>query len=157
MKTQNAMSAYGSVMGSVGQIAADSGDQQLATIANVVSTTLQGVAQIIAIRQSEAIANVAANALAAPWYLSPGILAAGLATVASIFGSLKGGFGGGGGGGAAVTSIDTRGVQSPTTNRDGMGRSANLQTQNVKVEVVGTIKGKDIALANNQGQKQLRR
>ena len=157
MKTQNAMNAYGSVMGSVGQIAADSGDQQLATIANVVSTTLQGVAQIIAIRQSEAIANVAANALAAPWYLSPGILAAGLATVASIFGSLKGGFGGGGGGGAAVTSIDTRGVQSPTTNRDGMGRSANLQTQNVKVEVVGTIKGKDIALANNQGQKQLKR
>lgn len=155
MQTQNAMNAYGSVMGSVGQIASAMGDSTIATFANVASQVISSVAQMMPALFSQSIGGAVAAGSSLPFPANLAAIAAGVAGVVSAFSGIGGGSASTGGG--ATTSIDTRGIQSPSTNNSNSGRIANAQSQNINVEVTGTIKGKDIALANNQGQKQLAR
>jgi hypothetical protein len=152
-RTTEASMAYGSILGSVGQIAAASGDQQVATMLNVAATTLTAIAAIIPALFAKGTAEAAAAGAGVPFPGNIIAIAAGVAAVASVFSGIGGG--GVSSGGGSVTSIDTRGFTSPTTS-DGSTR-ISTQRQAVDVNVTGTIKGKDIALANNQGQKQLKR
>jgi len=153
LMTQNAMSAYGSVMGSVGQIATAMGDSTIATFANVASQVLSSVAQMIPALFSQSVGSAVASGAALPFPANLAAIASGVAGVVSAFSGIGGGSASSGG---SVTSINTRQFGGPDTNNTSR-RTANTQAQNINVEVTGTIKGKDIALANNQGQKQLKR
>jgi polyhydroxyalkanoate synthesis regulator phasin len=154
LTAQQTQQAYGSILGSVGQIAQASGDSQIATMLNVAATTIQAVATMMPALFASATGKAVESGAALPFPYNIAAIAAGIATVASAFSGIGGG-GGVSSGGGAVTSIDTTGFSSPTTNDS--TRRATTQAQNISVEVTGTIKGKDIALANNQGQKQLKR
>lgn len=153
MQTQNAMNAYGSVMGSVGQIAGAMGDSTIATFANVASQVISSVAQMIPALFSQSIGGAVAAGSSLPFPANLAAIAAGVAGVVSAFSGIGGGSASAS---SPVTSIDTRGFQSPTTNNNSSRSRTTTQSQNINVEVTGTIKGRDIALANNQGQKQLK-
>lgn len=151
--TSGAFSDYGSVMGSVGDIAAMTGDKTTATWAGVASQVLSSIAQMIPALFSQSVGGAVAAGAALPFPANLAAIAAGVAGVVSAFSGIGGGSASAS---APVTSIDTRGFKSPAI--DGTTRrTADTQAQNINVEVTGTIKGKDIALANNQGQKQLKR
>jgi len=150
MRAQNAASAYGSILGSVGQIAQASGDTQMASILNVAATTIQAVATMIPALFSQATSSAVASGAALPFPANIAAIATGVAAVASAFSGIGGG---GGGGGATRTSIDTRSFQSPTTNRT----ASAVSQQTVKIEVEGRIDNKTIALSNKKGTKELQR
>ncbi len=152
MMLQQSAAAYGSILSSVGQIAQVSGDNQIGAILNVAATTIQAVASMIPSLFSQATGSAVASGAALPFPANIAAIATGVAAVASAFSGLGGG--GHGGGGAPRTSIDTRGFTSPTVNTSTTRQASH---QSIDVNVIGTIKGKDIALANNQGQKDLRK
>lgn len=155
MTTQQSLGAYGSVMGSVGQISQAFGDSTIGTFAGVASQVLSSVAQMMPALFSQSVGSAVASGAALPFPANIAAIAAGVAGVVSAFSGIGGGSASAGGS-SSVTSIDTRSFTSPTTDNT-TNRSTQMQAQKVDVNVTGTIKGKDIALANNQGQKQLKR
>ena len=146
------MTAYGSVMGSVGQIAGAMGDSTIATFANVASQVISSVAQMIPALFSSSVAGAVNAGAALPFPANLAAIAAGVAGVVSAFS----GIGGGSASAPAVTSIDTRGVQSPTTNNTNSRRSTNSQAINVQLEGEFKLGAKDAALLVRTGNKQLK-
>ena len=151
LMTQNSMSAYGSVMGSVGQIASVMGESTIATFANVASQVISSVASMIPVLFGQSIAGTVANGALAPWFIAPAVIAAGIAGVVSAFAGIGGGSASSGGG-ASVTSIDTRQFQTPTLN-NASRNIATTQPQPIELEGEFVLKATDMALLVKKGNK----
>lgn len=153
MQTQTALSAYGSVMGSVGQITAAMGDSTIATFANVAAQVISSVAQMIPALFSQSIGGAVAAGSSLPFPANLAAIAAGVAGVVSAFSGIGGGSASAG---SSVTSIDTRGFSSPMV--DGLTRrTADSQAVNINLEGEFKLGAKDAALLVKQGNKQIQR
>lgn len=162
LETQNQINAtaattqaYGSILGSVGQIASVMGNDTAATFANVASQVISSVAQMLPALFGQSIAGATAAGAAVPFPGNLVAIASGIAGVVSAFSGIGGGHASAGGG--TVTTIDTRRATSPAMNMNTQGRQVSSAQQKIQVEVVGKIDNKTIALANKQGTKDLRR